>query len=122
MEVFDEFQTIFTDGLFHVGSDERPRGNWGKCTHCVALRKKLKLEDEHHLQNWFLNEVGERLRKRGKDGWAEHIQGRSCRTNRSGLEQTVRSVQGFVQAERSSTPFIERSTSIIPPTTLTQKN
>ena len=77
MEVFDEFQTIFTDGLFHVGGDERPRGNWEKCTHCVALRKKLKLEDEHHLQNWFLNEVSERLRKRGirTVGWAEHIQG-----------------------------------------------
>jgi len=77
MEVFDELQTIFTDGLFHVGGDERPRGNWEKCTHCVALRDKLKLEDEHHLQNWFLNEVSERLRKRGirSIGWAEHIQG-----------------------------------------------
>ena len=77
MEVFEELQTIFTDGLFHVGGDERPRGNWEKCTHCVALRKKLKLEDEHHLQNWFLNEVSERLRKRGirTVGWAEHIQG-----------------------------------------------
>ena len=77
MEVFDELQTIFTDGLFHVGGDERPRGNWEKCTHCVALRDKLKLEDEHHLQNWFLNEVSERLRKRGirSIAWAEHIQG-----------------------------------------------
>ena len=77
MEVFDEFQTIFTDGLFHVGGDERPRGNWEKCTHCVALRNKQKLKDEHHLQNWFLNEVSERLRKRGirTVGWAEHIQG-----------------------------------------------
>ncbi len=77
MEVFDELQTIFTDGLFHVGGDERPHGNWEKCTHCVALRDKLKLEDEHHLQNWFLNEVSERLRKRGirSIAWAEHIQG-----------------------------------------------
>jgi len=77
MEVFDELQTIFTDGLFHVGGDERPRGNWEKCTHCVPLRDKLKLEDEHQLQNWFLNEVSERLRKRGirSIAWAEHIQG-----------------------------------------------
>jgi len=77
MEVFEELQTIFTDGLFHVGGDERPRGNWEKCTHCVALRNKQKLKDEHHLQNWFLNEVSERLRKRGirTVGWAEHIQG-----------------------------------------------
>ena len=77
MEVFEELQTIFTDGLFHVGGDERPRGNWEKCTNCVALRNKQKLKDEHHLQNWFLNEVSERLRKRGirTVGWAEHIQG-----------------------------------------------
>ena len=117
MEVFEELQTIFTDGLFHVGGDERPRGNWEKCTHCVALRNKQKLKDEHHLQNWFLNEVSERLRKRGirTVGWAEHIQGGVPEGQivfRLGTNRQKR-YKGFVQAERSSIPIIGRSTSII---------
>jgi hexosaminidase len=77
MEVFAELQAIFTDGLFHIGGDERPRGSWETCTHCITLMKDLKLENEHYLQNWFLNEVSERLRKRDlrSIAWAEHLQG-----------------------------------------------
>lgn len=77
MDVFAELQQIFTDGLFHIGGDERPRGNWEKCTHCIGLMKQLKLKNEHYMQNWFLNEVSQRLGKRAirTVAWAEHLQG-----------------------------------------------
>ena len=77
MDVFAELQEIFTDGLLHIGGDERPRGSWDKCNHCIALKNKLNLENEEYLQNWFLNEVSERLGKRGirTIAWAEHLEG-----------------------------------------------
>ena len=76
-DVFTEFKTIFTDGLFHIGGDERPRGNWEKCTHCIALMKQMNFKDEHYMQNWLLNEVSQRLGERGirTVAWAEHLQG-----------------------------------------------
>lgn len=77
MDIFEEMAAIFGDNVFHIGGDERPKGIWEKCAECQAQKNKLQLKSEHHLQNWFLNEVSERLRKKGirTIAWAEHIKG-----------------------------------------------
>lgn len=77
MDIFAEMQTIFPDAIFHIGGDERPKEIWENCEHCQKQIKKLGLKNAHHLQNWFLNEISERLRKKGirTIAWAEHLKG-----------------------------------------------
>lgn len=77
LDIFEEMKSVFTDGIFHIGGDERPRGNWENCQRCKAQIKKLGLKNEHYLQNWFLNEISEKLRKKGirSMAWGEHMEG-----------------------------------------------
>lgn len=77
MDIFEEMQEVFPDVPLHIGGDERPKKTWENCEHCKKQMKKLRIKDVHYLQNWFLDEVSNRLAKKGirTMAWAEHLKG-----------------------------------------------
>ncbi|HTO93055.1 MAG TPA: family 20 glycosylhydrolase, partial [Bacteroidota bacterium] len=72
-EVFD----LFPGTYVHIGGDEADKTNWKTCPKCQARMKKENLPDENALQSWFMAQIAEFARSRGKRviGWDEILDG-----------------------------------------------
>jgi len=70
-DVLDEFVELFPSDIVHIGGDEAPKARWKKCPDCQARIKAESLKDEHELQVYFTNRIGEYLKSKGKRlmGW-----------------------------------------------------
>lgn len=65
-DVLDEFFEMFPDEYIHIGGDEVPKHRWDLCPHCRAKRKELGIKDSDSLQFWFMNQVKDYCKARGK--------------------------------------------------------
>ncbi|UCF37589.1 MAG: beta-N-acetylhexosaminidase [Acidobacteriota bacterium] len=75
--VLEEVLEVFPSEYIHVGGDETPKTIWKKCPKCQSRIKAQGLKDEEELQGWFIEEIGDWLRARGRKliGWDEILEG-----------------------------------------------
>jgi len=76
-DVLTEVMDIFPSEFIHIGGDEAPKDEWKTSSIAQNFIKKNKIKDEHELQSWFTNRVGEFLNKHGRRliGWDEILEG-----------------------------------------------
>jgi hexosaminidase len=76
-EVLNEVMDLFPSTFIHVGGDEAIKDQWKASPKIQAKIKELGLKDEHELQSWFIQRVGQSLDKRGRRliGWDEILEG-----------------------------------------------
>ena len=76
-DVLNEVMDIFPSPFIHVGGDEAIKDQWKASPKIQARIKDLGLKDEHELQSWFIQRVGQSLDKRGRRliGWDEILEG-----------------------------------------------
>lgn len=75
--VMDEVCELFPSNRIHIGGDEAPKVRWKTCDKCQKRIHNEGLRDEHELQTWMIEYVGEYLSKKGKTiiGWDEILEG-----------------------------------------------
>ena len=81
--VLEEVMDIFPSQYIHLGGDECPKERWESCPDCQARIRELGLKDlpgkskENRLQTWFMEQMQEVLRARGRHmmGWDEILEG-----------------------------------------------
>ena len=103
--VIDEFCELFPDEYFHIGGDEVPKHRWNMCPHCQAKIKELGLKDSEDLQCWFMNEIKNYCKSKGKQVfmWSWDLKD----------EGALDSDLGFTKCGEMNTgnrPFIDTST------------
>lgn len=76
-DVLNEVMDLFPSTFIHVGGDEAIKDQWKANPAIQARMKALGLKDEHALQSWFIQRVGQTLEKRGRRliGWDEILEG-----------------------------------------------
>jgi len=76
-DVLSEVMDIFPSPFIHVGGDEAVKDQWKANPKIQAKIKDLGLKDEHELQSWFIQRVGQSLDRRGRRliGWDEILEG-----------------------------------------------
>ena len=72
-DILDEVMELFPSEYVHLGGDEAWKTHWKKCPLCQARIAKEKLEDEEALQGWFMCQMNDYIRSKGKTmmGWDE---------------------------------------------------
>lgn len=74
-KVLDELMALFPDGMIHIGGDEADKTRWNLCPDCNRAMTQQQLANMDELQQRFMSNVGQYLRKRGVQpcmwGWAE---------------------------------------------------
>ncbi len=75
--VLAEVCALFPGEYVHIGGDECPKTRWKTCPKCQKRMAAEKLKDEHQLQSYFVQRVGQILSKHGKKliGWDEILEG-----------------------------------------------
>ena len=75
--VMDEVCELFPSDRIHIGGDEAPKVRWKACEKCQNRISSEGLKDEHELQTWMIEHVGEYLKGKGKTiiGWDEILEG-----------------------------------------------
>ena len=75
--VLYEVTRLFPFEYVHVGGDEAVKTQWKNDPDTQACMKELGLADENALQSWFVTQMAEFLRTRGKKlvGWDEILEG-----------------------------------------------
>jgi hexosaminidase len=70
-DVLDEVLDLFPSPIIHIGGDEAPKQRWKQCPLCQRRIQAEHLVDEHALQAWFTNRIGDFLGSRGRRlmGW-----------------------------------------------------
>lgn len=76
-DVLIEVMELFPSKYIHIGGDECPKTKWKSCSYCQKRIAKLKLEDEHELQSYFIQRIEKFLNKKGRQiiGWDEILEG-----------------------------------------------
>lgn len=71
--VLDEVMDLFPSKIIHIGGDEAPKTRWKKCPDCQRRIQSKGLKNEHELQTYFTNRIGEYLKSHGRQmmGWNE---------------------------------------------------
>lgn len=108
--VMDEALDLFPSRFIHIGGDEAPKVRWAACPKCQARIQEQGLHDEHDLQSWFINQIGEHLASRGRVlvGWDEILEGG---IPDGATVQSWRGVQGGIDALQSGHDAIFSPTS-----------
>lgn len=65
-DILDEVMTLFPSSYIHIGADEVEKNNWRKCPRCQALIKEQGLMNVDGLQNYFVGEMAEYVKSKGK--------------------------------------------------------
>ncbi len=76
--VIDEVCVLFPNSPYiHVGGDECPKTEWGKCPKCQKRISEEGLADEHELQSYFIQRMEKYINSKGKRiiGWDEILEG-----------------------------------------------
>ena len=76
-KIFSEVAEMFPCEYIHVGGDECFKGFWQKCPKCTKLMKEKGLKDVNALQSWFIHQMEDILKAKGKKlvGWDEIHEG-----------------------------------------------
>lgn len=71
--VLDEVCELFPSEYIHLGGDEAVKTYWKKCPRCISRIEEEGLADEEALQGWFMAQLGDYLRSKGRTmmGWDE---------------------------------------------------
>ncbi|KAH7820802.1 putative beta-N-acetylglucosaminidase [Monocercomonoides exilis] len=72
-DVLTEVMDLFPGNVIHVGGDECPSGEWGRCENCKKQMEKNKLTSVGHLHGYFMRRMADHAKKRGRRliGWDE---------------------------------------------------
>lgn len=75
--VLGEVMELFPSPYIHIGGDEAPKTRWEVCSHCQKRITEEGLPDEHELQSWFVEEIGEFLHAHDRQliAWDEILEG-----------------------------------------------
>jgi hexosaminidase len=65
-DLLDELCEIFNTPYFHLGGDETVKKNWANCSDCKARMDQYGLKNLEELQSWYMNQMIEYLRRKGK--------------------------------------------------------
>lgn len=104
-DIIDEFCELFPDEYFHIGGDEVPKHRWHLCPHCQKKIKDLGLKDEEELQFYFMNEINNYCKAKGKQCFMWSWDLKNC----GDLSEDL----GFTKCgemETQNRPFIDTST------------
>ena len=71
--ILDEVLELFPSKYIHLGGDEAWKTHWKTCPHCQARIKAENLADEEELQGWFMAQMCDYVRGKGREviGWDE---------------------------------------------------
>lgn len=74
-DILDEVTEIFDSPLIHLGGDEVPHERWKLCPSCRQKMQELGLKNFDELQAYFVNELADYLKAKGKRtvAWNEHV-------------------------------------------------
>ena len=72
-DVMDEVCGLFPSKYIHLGGDEAWKTHWKKCPYCQERIDEEDLDNEEELQGWFMDQMNEYLRSKGRImmGWDE---------------------------------------------------
>ena len=75
--VLDELIALFPGKYIHLGGDEAIKDQWQASPAIQAQMKALGIANEHALQSWFMEQLGQYLAERGRSmvGWDEILEG-----------------------------------------------
>lgn len=75
--VLDEVMALFPSTYIHVGGDEAIKDQWQRSPAVQARMKELGLKNEHEMQSWFIEHLGQYLAAHGRRliGWDEILEG-----------------------------------------------
>lgn len=65
-DVLDEVCELFPSEYIHLGGDEAPKQNWDRCPDCQSRIAELGLSGSHALQMWFMSQVADYLKAKGR--------------------------------------------------------
>jgi hexosaminidase len=76
-DVLTEVIDLFPSKFIHIGGDEAPKVVWKNSKFCQDLIKRLKLNDEHGLQSYFIQRMEKFVNSKGRSiiGWDEILEG-----------------------------------------------
>lgn len=69
-DILSEVIDLFPSPYFHIGADEVEKKAWRNCPDCQALIRDKHLEDMDGLQNYFVKEMADFVRGKGKQPMA----------------------------------------------------
>lgn len=64
--IINEVIALFPSQYFHIGADEVETDNWKKCEHCQKLIKEKNLKNVDGLKNYFVGQMADYVRSKGK--------------------------------------------------------
>lgn len=75
--VLDEVMALFPGKYIHLGGDEAIKDQWRASPAIQAQMKALDITNEHALQSWLMEQLGQYLAERGRRmvGWDEILDG-----------------------------------------------
>lgn len=108
--VLGEVMELFPSPYIHIGGDEAPKTRWESCSHCQQRIADEGLLDEHELQSWFIEEIGEFLSAHDRQliGWDEILEGG---IPEGAIIQSWRGMEGGIAAAQSGHEVIMSPTS-----------
>ena len=76
-DVLDEVIELFPGTFIHIGGDEAAKDQWKASPDVQARIRELGLKDEAELQSWFIRQMEQHLRRKGRRlvGWDEILEG-----------------------------------------------
>lgn len=76
-DILDEVLKVFPSEYIHIGGDEAEKSHWQACTLCQEQMKRNGIEDEEHLQGYFMDRIIRYLNSKGRKaiGWDEVTMG-----------------------------------------------
>lgn len=77
-DILDEVLKVFPSEYIHIGGDEAEKSHWQACALCQEQMKRNGIEDEEHLQGYFMDRIIRYLNSKGRKaiGWDEVTMGR----------------------------------------------
>lgn len=109
-DVLSEVINLFPYEYIHIGGDEAPKYRWERCDKCRKRIIDKKLKDEHELQSWFIDQINQFLKEKGRKlvGWDEILEGG---LSKGATVQSWRGTEGAVEAARKGNYAVVSPTS-----------
>ena len=76
-DILDEIVELFPSEYIHIGGDEAHKYEWEENKEIQNQMSSLGLTSENQLQGWFINELAQHLKLKGRKliGWNEILEG-----------------------------------------------
>jgi hexosaminidase len=108
--ILTEVLALFPSPYIHIGGDEVPKYRWENCPKCQNRIKTEGLQDEHELQSYFIQRIGDFLASKNRKliGWDEILEGGLAE---GAIVQSWRGFDGAKAAIKEGHPAIVSPTS-----------